>query len=150
MYRAFAVVFALLTVYSTVAISGEPLPSELHGYWVPSKALCSSSLGVHVSPYAIQFRKGKRVLSFPVEACFSCEGGVRYSGIVVWAIPVKAGNHPFTAYFNAGERKGVSVVEISFSGLQAQFPLNNVELKHCGPNASAVHGALRDEAAQRP
>jgi len=125
---------SLLVGYSSPVVSAEPLPPEFHGYWVPSGAACSSSLGIRVSAKAIQFSKGENKQSFPVDPCFSCEGGARYSGIVVWAAPANSENQaPFIAIFNSGERKGVTVVEISSPGLQSQFPLNNVELKHCGP-----------------
>ncbi len=133
MRRAFLIASLLLAGYSSAAASAESLPSELYGYWVPSRAACSSSLGIRVSAQTIQFRKGDKQLSFQIEPCFSCEGGARYSGIVVWAIPKNSKDQSFTAYFNAGERKGVTVVEIPSSELQSQFPLNNVKLKNCGP-----------------
>ena len=131
MKRAFLLFFVLLAVYSSVRGSIEPLPPEFHGYWVPSSGDCSSSLGIRVLPYTIQFREGEKLLSFPIEPCFSCEGGSRYDGIVVWAIPVKSESQLFTAYFNAGERKRVAIVEVSSPELQSQFPINNVELKPC-------------------
>jgi len=81
----------------------------------------------------MQFHNGERQRSFEIDTCFSCEGGARYSGIVVWATPTNSEGQSFTAYFNAGERKGVTIVEIPSFELQSQFPLHNVKLKHCGP-----------------
>jgi hypothetical protein len=119
-------------LFSAAVFSEPQLPAELHGYWVPSSASCSSTLGIRVSANAIQFKNKTMIQAFPVEACFSCEGGVRYSGIVVWGIPVGANEQPFVSYFNARERKGVATLEINSTGLQSKFPLNDVELKRCG------------------
>lgn len=133
MPRAWIGAVLALLAYTSPVQSAEPLPSEFHGTWVPAGSACPAPLGISVSAQAIQFRNAKSKRSFPVEACFSCEGGSRYDGIVVWATPTGTqAELPFTAVFNAGERKGVAVVDVLSPTLQSQFPLNKVELKRCG------------------
>lgn len=125
-----AIVVTLAAV-SGFAFSSEPTPKELLGYWVPKTSACKSPLGLHVEPTAVSFRNGATSRKLPTQTCFSCEGGVRYSGIVVWVSPMATGEAPFFVYFNAGERRGVTRVEITSPELQSEFPINNVELKRC-------------------
>jgi hypothetical protein len=133
----FHMIRSLLTIIPLVAAcqsvhAATPMPDELLGVWVRATDSCASYLRLNVTPNTIQFRKGQLKDEFPVEPCFSCEGGARYDGIVVWASPVGKGDMPFVAHFNHGERRGVALVDISFSGLQSKYPLGGVELKHCG------------------
>lgn len=132
MHRAWIAAAFILFAYTSQVQSAEPLPPEFHGTWVPAGSACPSPLAISVSTQSIQFRNAKSERSFQVEACFSCEGGARYNGIVVWATPTEPqAELAFTAYFNAGERKGGAVVEVLAPGLQSQFPLNKVELRRC-------------------
>jgi hypothetical protein len=118
----------------SLALGAEQLPSELSGYWVPKSASCSSPLGLNVTTNTITFKNAKESRSFAnIEPCFSCEGGVQYSGIVIWVSTLGNKEAPFTVYFNANEIKNTALVEIESSELQLKFPLNKVRLKKCKP-----------------
>ncbi len=67
-----------------------------------------------------------------LDFCYSCEGGAKYSGKVVWMMAEFGGktDPPFTAQFNAGEKLGVAMLDLQ-PGLQRQFPLQQVALKRC-------------------
>lgn len=129
MRRAFFTVFALA---AGIASAGEPpIPKSLQGCWVPASSSCRSELGVLLAANSVEFRnKNKRHL-VPTQACFSCEGGAKYSGVVVWVSPSAPGKSEFTLYLNAEEQEGVAKVEIDGAAMSAAFPLHNVALRRC-------------------
>lgn len=68
-----------------------------------------------------------------IDLCYSCEGGAKYDGNVIWLTPESDTDSrvPFIAYLNAGEKMGVTVVDIDVSALKKRFPLDELELKKC-------------------
>lgn len=105
------------------------LPAELHGYWVPATKSCLSRLGIRVSKNTIDFINKANTKSYIVDPCFSCAGGVRYNGNIIDALPV--GDADFGIQFNVEERLGVTIVTITSSSLQLNYPLSGLELKRC-------------------
>jgi hypothetical protein len=122
------VAFATL---SGLAFSSAPTPKEFHGYWVPQTSTCKSELGLHVEPTGVSLQNGAISRLFTTQTCFSCEGGARYSGIVVWVSPISTSEAPFFVYFNADERRGIARIEITSPELRSEFPIKNVKLKRC-------------------
>lgn len=121
---------ALLTGGSASAQA--PVPVHLQGYWVPSAAACSSALGVLVAAQRLKLRNASQEKSFQTETCFSCEGGARYAGQVIWVLPKsEAEKMQFVLYLNADERAGTARLEFQSDALSAAFPLHQTELKRC-------------------
>jgi hypothetical protein len=115
-----------------LTFAGEaPVSADLQGYWVPSNSSCKSELGVTVNARSVEFRNKTKRQIVPTESCLTCEGGVRYSGIVVWVTPTEPVVDEFTLYLNADERKGLSKIEFDSARLQSAFPLHNIPLKRC-------------------
>lgn len=124
----------LMFVFQPLALGGQSIPSEFLGHWVPKSASCSSPLSLNVTSTSVTFKNAKESRTFSnVEPCFSCEGGARYSGIVVWLTTTGSEETPFTVYFNASEIKNTAVIELESSELKSKFPLNNLRLKRCKP-----------------
>lgn len=125
--------FTALALFGGLASAGEPpVPQESQGYWVPAGASCKSELGVIVGATSIEFRNERNRRLINTRTCFSCEGGARYSGIVIWVTATEPNNGEFTLYLNAEERHGVATVEIESAELRSSFPLNDIALKRCG------------------
>lgn len=67
-----------------------------------------------------------------LDMCYSCEGGAKYNGRVVWLMPESHKNiTPFTVRFNADEKRGITKLDIQEADLKRQFPLHDVALKRC-------------------
>jgi hypothetical protein len=110
------------------------VPKEFLGYWVPQSASCQSGLRFRVEPSSVILQNGERKRTFgDLDVCYSCEGGAAYSGQVVWLVPEFNSNDlpPFTAYFNAGEKSGVTKLNIQEVEIQKAFPLHDLALKRC-------------------
>lgn len=120
----------ILLMLNMPLASAEAIPRELHGYWVPAATPCSSSLGIRVSNDKIEFRNKASSENYKIDLCYSCAGGVRYSGNMIYAAPI--GSMDFVIEFNAGERLGVAIVTTSSPALESKFPINELELKRCG------------------
>lgn len=116
---------------ATNAEAGSP---EYVGDWVPKSGTCESKLKFRIEANRVSLMNGDQTKAFgDLEYCYSCEGGARYSGKVVWLFPeFNSGKEaPFVAYLNAGEKLGVTVLELKDAGLKQQYPLHNVPLKRC-------------------
>ncbi|MBK5969326.1 MULTISPECIES: hypothetical protein [Thiorhodovibrio] len=126
-----ALIFAL--VISNSAVAAGQTPSEFVGLWVPLNASCQSDLAFLVGPDNVTLRNGQKKRAFgDLDFCYSCEGGVRYNGIVVWMKPeFSSGSEYFLAAFNAGEQRGVTKLDIQDKAIQRAFPLDDVALKKC-------------------
>ena len=88
MHRAWIAAAFILFAYTSQVQSAEPLPPEFHGTgacWICLPVSTGHQRFHAVHP--VSQRQSER--SFQVEACFSCEGGARYNGIVVWATPTE-------------------------------------------------------------
>ena len=124
-------VWSLLLLVSLCVLAEEPVPKELQGYWVPTASSCKSTLGVLVAASSVEFRGPRKKQAVPTQTCFTCEGGARYSGIVIWVLPAALTQDEFTLHLNSGERKGVAKVEFENPERWSSFPIHNVDLKRC-------------------
>lgn len=110
------------------------VPEEFIGDWVPSSSTCSSPIKFRVKSKAAVLINDKDSEAFEkIDLCYSCEGGAKYDGNVIWLTPESDTDSrvPFIAYLNAGEKIGVTVVDIDVSALKKRFPLDELELKKC-------------------
>lgn len=129
--RLTAYIFSFAVSSSALATE---VPKEFLGDWVPQTASCQSELKFRVEPSRVVLQNGATTKAFgDIDVCYSCEGGAQYNGKVVWLMPESnsKGPAPFTAYFNAGEKRGVTKLDIIKPEIQRMFPLNNVALKRC-------------------
>jgi hypothetical protein len=123
----------LALILSTSALAASNAPPEFLGLWVPRSNSCDSSLSFLVETGKVTLRNGDQKRSFgDLDFCFSCEGGARYNGIVVWMKPeFSSSSEFFTAQFNAGEKRGVTKLEIRDKAIKRDFPLDGILLKKC-------------------
>lgn len=125
---------SLLTlILSTSALAASNAPPEFLGLWVPRGNSCDSNLSFLVETEKVTLRNGDQKRSFgDLDFCFSCEGGARYNGIVVWMKPeFSSGSEFFMAQFNAEEQSGVTKLDIQDKAIRRAFPLDGVPLKKC-------------------
>ncbi len=125
---------ALLLAVISANAAESTVPAEFVGDWVSTKASCQSKTKLRILPTTVALFNGADSMQFGnLEICFSCEGGARYSGDVVWLLPEfnSADTKPFTVRFNAEEEKGVAVVDIESSNLKSRFPIHNKKLRKC-------------------
>ena len=129
-------IFASLASFiSTSVLANAVVPEKFLGVWTPADKTCENKLSFEVKPTSVILHNGelKKELG-DIDVCFSCEGGARYSGIVVWLMTdanATGNDESITAQFNAGEKEGVTVIQIESKELQKQFPLNEVKLRKC-------------------
>lgn len=112
----------------------EDIPAEFRGTWKPRQEHCQSGAAMLVDRESITLKSTHRSRRFAnVDVCYSCEGGARYGGIVVWAMPsAPQGDILFTVKFNADELRGVAVIEADDAESPArQFPVLGVPLEKC-------------------
>ena len=128
--RPFIAAILALAV-ATAAAAGQPVPRGSQGYWVPANSSCKSELGIRVTGSSVEFVNRQQRKLFNTEACFSCEGGAQYSGVVIWVAPRSADNKAFTLYLNADEQEGVARIDLESAPLRSAFPLHDVALKRC-------------------
>lgn len=127
----------IISVCAFIAASSvfaSEVPKEFLGDWVPRAASCQSELKFRVEPRRVILQNGATTRTFgDIDICFSCEGGAKYDGKIVWLMPEFNSNNPlpFTVYFNAEEKLGVTKIDIQDSQIQKTFPLNGVALKKC-------------------
>lgn len=109
------------------------MPNEFVGDWVPRRVSCESPAKLRVGAKTVTLINDSDSQNFGnLDLCYSCEGGARYDGAVVWLVP-EFGKSPglFTVYFNAKEEKGTTVVEFESPQLKKRFPLHEVKLRKC-------------------
>jgi hypothetical protein len=124
----------LASLAVSVTLAAKNVPPEFLGDWVPQNASCKSDVRLRVGTKTVTLINGADIQEFrDLDLCYSCEGGVRYSGDVVWLVPEfnKTRGPMFTIKFNADERKGVTVVEFENQELKARFPVHKIELMKC-------------------
>jgi hypothetical protein len=139
---------AAVIVASAPARAQSPIPAEFQGDWVAASATCESLVRFRVAPLTLSLINGTDTQSWSNVALPTSFFGPAYTGMSVVALPDFDGSQPFTAFFNADEKKGVARLEIYFEmkgnlnpavakiqaaakQLAARFPLNNVPLKKC-------------------
>lgn len=127
----------------------DQLPLEFQGEWVPASGGCLSPARFHVAQNTVTLMNGQDRAEYRDVAIAYSFFGRDYEGISVVAIPeISSGNAPFTIFFNEGEVKGRTVLDIYYEikgstnpqveAIQAasrklaqRFPLNAVALKKC-------------------
>jgi len=128
-------VLCLLMFASPTFAVEPPVPDEFIGDWLPADSTCKSKIGITVEKNAITLFNGSDSKKFgDLDICYSCEGGVRYSGEVVWLLPEfhSGGGAQFTVIFNAKEEKGITVIEFEKNeNLKKRFPLHGIKLNKC-------------------
>ncbi len=124
------------------------IPAEFHGDWVPQTASCQSPARLRVAQGTLTLINGKDSQAWDNVGLPASFFGPDYSGISIVALPDFDGEQPFTVYFNADEKKGVTKVNIysemrgpmnpQVAAIQAaakklatRFPLNDLALKKC-------------------
>ncbi|MFN4087743.1 MAG: hypothetical protein ACK4QW_01705 [Alphaproteobacteria bacterium] len=86
-------------------------PPDLQGRYAP-RGDCAREPRVMVDGTGMFLEiGGRRGRVAPLDLCFSCAGGARYSGIEVWVSPKVGDQIPVIFRFNADERRGVLIVE---------------------------------------
>jgi len=130
------IVISLIAIFmSSAVIAISPsVPKEFIGVWVPVGSSCQDKNKLDVKKDSVYLYNGSDKQQFGnIDICYSCEGGIRYSGEVVWLTPEfnTGGESTFTVYFNANEELGVTVVEMQNSELMQRFPIHNVKLHKC-------------------
>ena len=148
-----------LALRSLVAIAGPPTPPDLQGDWVPASSSCASPLRFQAGASEFTLRNGADKATYGDVAWPSEYFGPDYQGISVVAIPDFEGSQPFTVFFHADEKKGVtklSIVPGQDSGgknpaydaiirtarkFNDRFPVDGIPLKKCPGTASA---SIRD------
>jgi len=131
--KTFLDLWLLLVTLPALAVE-LPVPAEFIGEWVPVGSACNANSRLRVESTSVTLANGSDSQQFGnLDLCFSCEGGARYSGMVLWLLPEfnKGGRTPFTVRFNAKEEKGITVVEIERDALKERFPIHNVKLHKC-------------------
>jgi len=103
---------AFLTLAGSAGAQLAP-PPDLLGSYAPGGD-CTKEPKVTLEEKAITIlAAGKATRLSPIDACFSCEGGARYEGIVVWVSQLGPDRNPIEPffYFNAGEKKGALAMD---------------------------------------
>jgi hypothetical protein len=145
-----------MTMTSMTTIAGllvatlhlQVIPAEFRGDWVPRTATCESAVRFRVTETELILVNGKDSQAWGNVGVPTSFFGPDYKGISAVALPDFDKDQPFTVYFNADEKRGVTIVEIysemkgpmnaqvaaiqaAAKKLAARFPLNKVPLKKC-------------------
>ena len=140
---------AALVVAAGAALAAQAtIPLEFHGDWVPTGRGCQSPVKLRVAAATLTLVNGTDSQTWGNVGVPASFFGHDYEGISVVALPDFDATQPFTVYFNAEERKGVTKVSIytemrgpmnpQLAKLQAdakklasRFPLNDAPLERC-------------------
>jgi hypothetical protein len=143
---------AVVFLHAAQPLAQAVIPTEFRGDWVPQAASCQSAVRRRVAPDTLTLVNGADTQMWGNVGVPTAFFGPNYSGIVVVALPDFDGSQPFTVYFNADEKKGVTKVNIynevkgpmnaqlaaiqaAAKRLAARFPLNDLPLKKCSTPA---------------
>ena len=143
-----AIALAALVLGAAPAAAQSTIPAEFQGDWVLQTASCQAALRFRVAPATLTLVNGADTQTWGNVGVPASFFGPDYRGISVVALPDFDTTQPFTVYFNADEKKGVTRVEIfvemqgrlnpQVAALQAaarrlalRFPLNNLPLRRC-------------------
>ena len=147
--RAMTLVALVVGFLTGTVTAQSTVPSQFNGDWVPQKATCESAPArLRVAGGNLTLINGKDMQTYGGLGVPTSYFGPDYRGISVVAIADFEGAQPFTVYFNADEKKGVTRVEIyvpmpastnpqiaktqaAAKALATRFPINNVPLKQC-------------------
>lgn len=131
------------------ASAQQSVPPQFIGDWVAANVTCTAPLRFRATARQLTLINGRDTASYGDIAIPSGFFGPDYNGISVVLMPdINTGEPPFTAYFNADEKKGVTKLDIytdmkgpmnpqvaAIQGrakrLSQRFPLHQVALKKC-------------------
>jgi hypothetical protein len=139
---------AAMLVVGVELLAQTPIPAQFRGDWVPQTAECTSPVKLRVADATLTLINGADSQAWGNVGVPTSFFGPDYHGISVVALPDFDGTQPFTVYFNADEKKGVTKVEIytemkgklnpvqaklqaDAKRLATRFPLNSLPLKKC-------------------
>ncbi|MEQ1353434.1 MAG: hypothetical protein ABLT11_05410 [Candidatus Acidiferrum sp.] len=127
----------------------DKVPPQFQGDWVPATAACDSAVRFRVTESRMTLINGADKADYGDLGTTATYFGNDYQGISVVFLPELNGNNPpFTVFFNADEKKGVTKVDIytempgplnapgkvmqaAAKKLATRFPINRVPLKKC-------------------
>ncbi len=146
-----------LSIGAAVALMGvvvgsqaqDKVPAQFQGDWVPATAACDSAVRFRVTESRMTLINGADKAEYGDLGTTATYFGDSYQGISVVFLPeLNGGNPPFTVFFNADEKKGVTKVDIytympgplnapgkvtqaAAKKLATRFPVNRIPLKKC-------------------
>lgn len=132
MTRFVALLFSLIAV-STFGIE-QDISAEYVGKYTTKKQECTGNKYVELNSKSIKFNSGSfNLVMDNVDHCYSCEGGARYSGIVVWLFPEFGVVSPSRAVLtlNHGEEIGMLGVELKEPNLVSNMGFERAVLSKC-------------------
>ena len=127
----------------------DKVPAQFQGDWVPATAACDSAVRFRVTESKMTLINGADKAEYGGLGTTASYFGDSYQGISVVFLPeLNGGNPPFTVFFNADEKKGVTKVDIytympgplnapgkisqaAAKKLAMRFPINKAPLKKC-------------------
>jgi len=147
------VVAGLVWLGAAQVLAQSSIPAGFHGDWVPATGGCDAQVRLRVAEGTLTLVNAQDSQSWGNVAVPATYWGPDYTGISVVALPDFDASQPFTVYFNADEKKGVTKVNIynemggrlspqlaaiqaAAKKLAARFPLNDVPLKNCAEGRS--------------
>lgn len=142
-------VLAALMVAVGGLLAQDKVPAQFQGDWVPATGGCDSAVRFRVAESKMILINGADKAEYGDLGTTASYFGDSYQGISVVFLPeLNGGNPPFTVFFNADEKKGVTKVDIytympgplnapgkitqaAAKKLAMRFPLNKTPLKKC-------------------
>lgn len=126
----------------------DTIPPDFRGEWVPQRGSCDAPLRLIVAESTLTLANGKDRQTWGNVGVPTSFFGPDYKGISAVALPDFDGDQPFTVYFNADEKKGITKVSIyidmgkprdaavariqaAAKALATRFPLDDVPLRKC-------------------
>jgi hypothetical protein len=96
----------------TSAAAAQVVSPDLIGAYAPGGD-CSREPRVTISDALTVHAAGRSIRLAPMDACHSCAGGAKYTGIEVWVTYLGKDGAPVSPMFrvNADEKRGVLVVD---------------------------------------
>lgn len=144
------VALCLLAICAPAAMAQDAMPAEFIGDWVPAGATCSAApMRFRAAPTSVTLINGRDSQTYGDLGLARTFFGPEYHGISQVLMPeLNSGEPPFTVYFNAEEKRGVTKLDIytympgpmnpqgvAIQGrakrLSQRFPLHQVALKKC-------------------
>lgn len=106
-------VVAVALATTLAAAASAPMPDEAIGDWVPATASCDATTRLRVEAQRMTLINGADRQSWGDLETALTFFGPEYQGISTVVMPdFASGDPPFTVYFNADEKPGVTKVEI--------------------------------------
>jgi hypothetical protein len=147
--RALFIVSTVMAAAAGYAGAQDKVPAEFQGDWVPATGACTSQVRFRVTESSMTLINGKDTATYGNLGTTATYFGNEYNGISVVFLPeLNGGDPPFTVFFNADEKKGVTKVDIytempgpmnapgralqaAAKKLATRFPVNKIALKKC-------------------